>query len=67
VIDHGNGWHTAYAKLQKVTVRIGDKVRTGTRIGLLGHTGETPRTELHFELRHDGRPVDPEDYLPADR
>ncbi|MEP7222453.1 MAG: M23 family metallopeptidase [Novosphingobium sp.] len=67
VIDHGKGWHTAYAKLQKVTVRLGDKVRMGERVGLLGHTGETPRTELHFELRRDGRPVDPEAYLPQDR
>lgn len=64
VVDHGKGWHTAYAKLQKVTIKLGDKVRMGERVGLIGHTGETPRTELHFELRHDGRPVDPEDYLP---
>ncbi len=64
VIDHGKGWHTAYAKLQKVTVKKGEKVRAGERIGLLGHTGETSRTELHFEVRRNNQPIDPERVLP---
>jgi murein DD-endopeptidase MepM/ murein hydrolase activator NlpD len=64
VIDHGQGWATAYAKLQKPTVKKGDKVRAGERVGLLGNTGETPRTELHFEVRRYNLPVDPERALP---
>ncbi|PLK24336.1 M23 family metallopeptidase [Novosphingobium sp. TH158] len=64
VIDHGNGWHSAYAKLQKVTVKKGDRAKAGERVGLLGNTGETPRTELHFEVRRYNLPVDPELLLP---
>ena len=64
VIDHGKGWHTAYAKLAKVTVKQGDRARAGERVGLIGHTGETPRTELHFETRKGNLPVDPELLLP---
>ncbi|MFM5907122.1 MAG: peptidoglycan DD-metalloendopeptidase family protein [Novosphingobium sp.] len=65
VIDHGKGWHTAYAKLQKVTVKKGDRAKAGERVGLLGNTGETPRTELHFEVRRYNLPIDPELVLPA--
>lgn len=64
VIDHGGGWFSAYAKLQKVTVKKGRRVKAGERVGLLGHTGETPATELHFEIRKDTVPVDPETVLP---
>lgn len=60
VIDHGNGWASAYAKLQKVTVRKGERVRAGERIGLLGNTGETSDTALHFEIRRKNKAVDPE-------
>lgn len=64
VIDHGQGWATAYAKLQKVTVTKGDKARAGERVGLLGNSGENPRTELHFEVRRYNLPVDPAGVLP---
>lgn len=65
ILDHGQGWVTAYAKLQKVTVTKGDKARSGERVGLLGNTGENPRMELHFEVRRYNLPVDPEKVLPA--
>ncbi len=64
VIDHGGGWFSAYAKLQEVSVKKGKKVRAGDQVGLLGNTGSTPNTELHFELRHNNVPVDPESVLP---
>jgi len=60
IIDHGNGWASAYAKLQKVTVKKGEKVRAGERVGLLGNTGETSDTALHFEIRRKNKPLDPE-------
>lgn len=60
VIDHGNGWASAYGKLQKVTVKKGEKVRAGERVGLLGNRGETSDTALHFEIRRKNRPLDPE-------
>ena len=65
VIDHGNGWGTAYAFLSKITVKPGDTVKPQERIGLVGHEGRATRDELHFELRHNQSPVDPLDYLPA--
>ncbi|MCX7864482.1 MAG: LysM peptidoglycan-binding domain-containing M23 family metallopeptidase [Novosphingobium sp.] len=65
VIDHGNGWHSAYGSLERVTVRKGDRVAQGERVGLVGNTSVTGRTELHFELRKAGKPVDPLSHLPA--
>jgi len=65
VIDHGNEWHSAYGSLGGVTVKKGDKVTQGERVGLVGDTSVTSRTELHFELRQDGKPVDPLGELPS--
>ncbi|OYW45631.1 MAG: hypothetical protein B7Z08_05210 [Sphingomonadales bacterium 32-68-7] len=59
VIDHGNGWHSAYGHLSRVTVRKGDPVRAGERVGLGGDAGDATRPELHFEIRRGDRPVDP--------
>lgn len=59
VIDHGNGWHSAYGHLSRVTVKKGDAVRAGERIGLGGDAGDAERPELHFEIRRGERPVDP--------
>lgn len=59
VIDHGNGWHSAYGHLSKVTVKKGDPVRRGERVGLGGQSGDAKEPELHFEIRRDGEPVDP--------
>jgi len=64
VIDHGNGWHSAYGSLERVTVKKGEQVKQGERVGLVGDTSVTRRTELHFELRKDGKPVDPLAELP---
>lgn len=64
IVDHGKGWFTAYGKLQKVKVKKGAKVRAGEVVGLLGHSGSTPETELHFEIRRKTVPVDPLEVLP---
>lgn len=65
IVDHGKGWFSAYAKLSRVTVQKGEKVRQGERIGLIGNTGSTPQTELHFEIRRKTVPQDPADLLPV--
>ena len=65
ILDHGKGWFSAYAKLARVTVRKGDTVRAGERVGLVGNTGSTPTTELHFEVRRKTVPVDPLKVLPG--
>ena len=64
IIDHGRGWFSAYAKLSKVTVKKGELVRAGERVGLIGNTGSTSTTELHFEIRRNTVPRDPEALLP---
>ena len=64
VIDHGGGWQSSYAFLSRITVKQGDEVRQGERVGLAGHTGRARGNELHFELRRDNRPVDPAAQLP---
>lgn len=65
VIDHGNGWHSSYAFLSRITVKAGDAVKRDERVGLVGSTGRARGNELHFELRRDNRPVDPRPQLPA--
>ena len=64
VVDHGDGWHTAYAFLSRITVQRGAKVAAGERVGLVGDTGMAKGNELHFEIRRDGVPIDPEGQLP---
>ena len=64
IIDHGGGWFSAYASLSRITVKKGHTVTRGERVGLVGDTSITRRTELHFELRKDAKPVDPMSELP---
>jgi septal ring factor EnvC (AmiA/AmiB activator) len=47
-----------------VTVAKGERVRGGERVGLIGDTGSTPTTELHFEIRRKTVPIDPLKLLP---
>jgi murein DD-endopeptidase MepM/ murein hydrolase activator NlpD len=65
IIDHGNGWQTAYAHLSQFNAGCGASVYQGQVIGLAGSTGNSTGAHLHFELRNDqyGR-VNPWLYLP---
>jgi murein DD-endopeptidase MepM/ murein hydrolase activator NlpD len=64
VVDHGDGWNTAYGFLSRVTVKQGSRVAAGERVGLVGDTGRARGNELHFEVRQDGAPIDPAPELP---
>ncbi len=66
IIDHGNGWQTAYAHLSQVSVGCNASINQGQVIGLAGSTGHSTGSHLHFEMRSDtyGR-VNPWLYLPA--
>jgi len=66
-IDHGNGIRTRYAHLSRILVRPGDRVVTHQRIGLVGTTGRSTGPHLHYEVRIDGRPVNPAKFLAAGR
>jgi peptidoglycan hydrolase-like protein with peptidoglycan-binding domain len=58
-IAHRRGVRSLYAHLSRVDVRLGDHVRTGERIGLVGATGNATGPHLHFEVRVRGAAVDP--------
>lgn len=62
VIDHGNGWQSAYAHLSAVAVTCGQSVYQGGYIGALGSTGNSSGPHLHFELVINGVKVNPFDY-----
>ncbi|MBW1877808.1 MAG: M23 family metallopeptidase [Deltaproteobacteria bacterium] len=63
-IDHGFGITTLYAHCNSVDLREGDVVERGQYLGTIGSTGRSTGPHLHFEVRLDGHPVDPLDYLP---
>jgi murein DD-endopeptidase MepM/ murein hydrolase activator NlpD len=66
-IDHGRGILTRYAHLSRIHVAVGDRVEAGERIGAMGSTGRSTGTHLHYEVRIDGRPVNPRPFLDSAR
>jgi murein DD-endopeptidase MepM/ murein hydrolase activator NlpD len=62
-IDHGLGIVTLYAHLQRCLVAVGQKVAANAEIGLLGTTGRSTGPHVHYEVRVDGQPQDPEKFL----
>lgn len=64
IIKHNDTYLSAYGHNSKRLVQEGQHVAAGQEIALMGASG-APRVELHFEIRKDGKPVDPMDYLPG--
>lgn len=62
-IDHGNGLHTRYAHLSRILAPEGTRVAQGEQIALMGSTGRSTGSHLHFEVRQDGRAADPLRFL----
>jgi murein DD-endopeptidase MepM/ murein hydrolase activator NlpD len=62
-IDHGFGYRTIYAHLSKTKVRVGEKVKRGTVVGLSGNTGYSTGPHLHYEVIKNGQKSNPLDYI----
>ena len=63
LLDHGHGLESLYGHASRIFVRPGDRVARGEVIALTGSTGQSSAPHLHFEIRKDGRPVDPLAYV----
>jgi murein DD-endopeptidase MepM/ murein hydrolase activator NlpD len=64
-IDHGDGFISRYARNSSNLVTEGDRVEAGTVIALSGSSGRSTGPHLHLEIRHHGRPVDPQQFFPS--
>lgn len=64
-VDHGNGLSTRYGHLSEINVKVGETVKIGQVIGLVGSTGRSTGPHLHYETRIDGEAVDPQKFLRA--
>ena len=64
VIDHGKTFSTVYGHLSRIYVRSGTVVNKGQVIGLLGSSGYSTGPHLHFEIRKNGKPMNPKKWLP---
>ena len=63
IIDHNNGYQTYYAHCSSLYVQVGQKVSKGQNIAGVGSTGNSTGNHVHFELRSNGNPINPYDYV----
>jgi murein hydrolase activator len=63
IVDHGNEYYTLYAHIAEIEAKEGEDVRQGQRIGTVGDTGSLAGPRLYFEVRYQGKPQDPEQWL----
>jgi murein DD-endopeptidase MepM/ murein hydrolase activator NlpD len=62
-VSHGDGYVTRYGHNQKHLVKVGDTVRKGQQIALMGSTGRSTGPHVHFEVMRDGKTVNPAKYI----
>ena len=63
LIDHGNGYTTSFSHMQKYLVRKGDKIQRGQLIGLIGNSGRSTGSHLHYEITLDKKTINPYNFL----
>jgi murein DD-endopeptidase MepM/ murein hydrolase activator NlpD len=64
-IDHGYGITTRYGHLKEIRVQVGDIIKRGQTIGVQGNTGRSTGFHLHYEVRMNDKPLDPQKFLTA--
>lgn len=62
-VAHANGFETLYGHLSRITVRVGQKLSVGDKVGEVGSTGRSTGAHLHYEVRKNGKPVNPVKFL----
>ena len=62
-INHGYGIVTRYGHLSKSYVNVGKRVKRGERIAAIGATGRATGPHLHYEVRLNGVPINPQNYI----
>ena len=63
VLNHGYGYTTLYGHMSRTNVKVGQKVKRGQLIGLVGSTGKSTGAHLHYEVRKNGNAVNPVGYF----
>ena len=63
VIEHPDGYSTVYAHLDSVCVESESIIKSGEKVGKTGSTGISTGPHLHFEIKHNGKSVNPADYI----
>ena len=62
-INHGNGYVTRYAHNKKNLVKVGEKVEKGQPVAIIGSSGRSTGTHVHFEVVKNGKHVNPGKYI----
>jgi murein DD-endopeptidase MepM/ murein hydrolase activator NlpD len=63
IVNHGNGFQTLYAHLSVISVSVGESVTKGQQVGLMGNTGHSTGSHLHFEIRKGSQLQDPLEFV----
>jgi len=66
-VNHGNGYATRYGHSEKVLVKVGDTVKKGQVLALMGSTGRSTGPHVHFEVLYKGKAIDPKKFILATR
>lgn len=62
-VAHANNFETLYGHLSRITVKVGQQITAGQKIGEVGSTGHSTGSHLHYEVRINGKPVNPVNFL----
>ncbi|MDB5032080.1 M23 family metallopeptidase [Mucilaginibacter sp.] len=62
-VAHANGFETLYGHLSRITVKVGQEVSVGDKVGEVGSTGHSTGAHLHYEVRQNGKPINPVKFL----